>query len=82
MGPGSRENPLREETHQYDFWEPGGYGPSAVIAIDALLRCVRGDKPVPVGLDDMAAALDVIDAAYQSADTGGQRVRIGIRAPG
>lgn len=63
------------------MWDPGGYGPSAVVAIDALLRAVRDDTPVPVGLDDMARALDVIDAAYQSADTGGQRVRIAVRAP-
>jgi predicted dehydrogenase len=80
VGPGSRENPLREETHQYDFWEPGGYGPSAVVAIDTLLRCIRDDEPVPVGLDDMAAALDVIDAAYESAESG-RRVTIRQPAP-
>jgi predicted dehydrogenase len=61
--------------------DPGGYGPSSTAAIAAWLRAVRGEAPVPVGLDDMARALEVIDAAYQSATHGGQRVRIAIRAP-
>jgi len=81
VGPGSREQPLRVESRTYDYMDPGGYGPSSVVAIDALLRAVGDDGPVPVGLDDMARALEVIDAAYQSADNGGQRVRIAVRAP-
>jgi predicted dehydrogenase len=81
VGPGSRERPLREETHAYEFMDPGGYGPSSVVAIDALIRAVRDDTPVPVGLDDMAAALEVIDAAYESAANEGRRVRIPVRAP-
>jgi predicted dehydrogenase len=81
VGPGSRENPLREEVRHYDYMDPGGYGPSSTAAIAAWLRAVRGEAPVPVGLDDMAPALEVIDAAYQSADHGGQRVRIALRAP-
>ena len=56
--------------------EPGGYGPSSVVAIDTLLRCVTDRTPSPITLDDMAAALEVIDAAYQSADAGGTRVTI------
>ena len=76
VGPGSRENPLRVERRNYEMWEPGGYGPSSVVAIDTLLRCVRERTPSPITLDDMAAALEVIDAAYQSADAGGTRVTI------
>ena len=76
VGPGSREDPLREETHAFDFMDPGGYGPGAVVAIDRLLTAVRTNTPVPVGLDDMARALDVIDAAYASAADGGRRVSI------
>ncbi len=81
IGPGSREDPLRTETHTYEFMDPGGYGPTAVIAIDRLLTAIRTNTPVPVGLDDMARALEVIDAAYESAANGGQRVRIAARPP-
>ena len=81
VGPGSRENPLRSETRTYDFMDPGGYGPSAVVAIDRLMTAVRDGTPTPVGLDDMARALEVIDAAYESAAAGGRRVRIAMRAP-
>ena len=46
-------------------WSPAATWPSSVVAINALVRAVREDTPVPVGLDDMARALEVIDAAYQ-----------------
>jgi predicted dehydrogenase len=81
VGPGSREHPLQTEVRQYDFMDPGGYGPSSTAAIDQWLTAVRTGGPVPVSLDDMARALEVIDAAYQSADSGGQRVPSGVRAP-
>lgn len=81
VGAGSREAPLLVETRAYEHMDPGGYGPSSTVAIAALLRAVREDAPVPVGLDDMVRALEVIDAAYQSADNGGQQVRIAAQAP-
>ena len=81
VGPGSREDPLRTETRAYDLMDPGGYGPSSVVAIDRLLTAIRDDTPTPITLDDMARALEVIDAAYESADNGGRRVRIPVRAP-
>jgi predicted dehydrogenase len=80
VGPGSREDPLRTETRGYDFMEPGGYGPGSVVAIDRLLTAVRTDTPVPVGLDDIVRALEVIDAAYESAGTS-RRVTIPRPAP-
>jgi predicted dehydrogenase len=77
---GSRTDPLLSETHSYDYMDPGGYGPSALLAIQALLRGARDGIPSPITLDDMARALEVMDAAYASADAGGQRVRIATDA--
>jgi predicted dehydrogenase len=76
VGPGSRANPLLAEEHTYQFTDPGGYGPSALVAIDNLLTAVRSGTQTPVTLDDMARALDVIDAAYESAAAGGRRVAV------
>jgi len=80
VGPGSREDPLLSEEHEYQFMDPGGYGPSAVVAIDRLLTAISTGGETPAGLDDMARALEVIDAAYESAADGGRRVSIASRA--
>ena len=82
VGPGSRENPLLVEEHTYGFTDPGGYGPSALVAIDALLTASRTKTATPVTLDDMARALEVIDAAYASADAGGKRIPVARHAAG
>lgn len=82
VGPGSRENPLLTEERTYGFTDPGGYGPSALVAIDSLLTAVRTGTDTPVTLDDMVRALDVIDAAYASAADGGKRVPVAQPAAG
>jgi predicted dehydrogenase len=76
VGPGSRDDPLLGEQRTYDVMEPGGYGPSSLVAIRSLITAVRENTPTPVTLDDMAAALAVIDAAYASAADGGRRVTV------
>jgi predicted dehydrogenase len=81
VGPGSREDPLLTEERRYEFWDAGGYGPAALIQINDLLTAVRTGGPTFVTLDDMVRTLEVIDAAYESADTG-RRVRIAVRPPG
>jgi len=69
-GPGSREDPLRAEERRYEKTDPGGYGPGALLQIRDFLDVIRtGGEPRVTGRD-LVRALEVIDAAYESAATG------------
>jgi UDP-N-acetyl-2-amino-2-deoxyglucuronate dehydrogenase len=70
IGAGSREDPVQMEERRYSTVSVGGYGPQAVLQIRDLLDAIRtGREPRVTGLD-LVRALEVIDAAYESAAVG------------
>jgi predicted dehydrogenase len=70
IGPGSREDPLEVEERHYDRADAGGYGPGALLQIRDLLDAIRTGREPRVTGADLVRALDVIDAAYESARLG------------
>jgi predicted dehydrogenase len=69
-GPGSRRDPIRVEERRYQMSEWVGYGPTSLVQIQDWLDAIRdGRDPVVTG-EDLVHALEVIDAAYESADSG------------
>ena len=70
IGAGSREDPVQMEERRYSTVSVGGYGPEALLQIRDLLDAIRaGREPRVTGLD-LVRALEVIDAAYESAALG------------
>jgi UDP-N-acetyl-2-amino-2-deoxyglucuronate dehydrogenase len=78
VGPGTRANPLRVEERRYEAMDPGGYGAGALLQIQDLLDAIREDRDPLVTGEDLVRALEVIDAAYESAATG-RRVTVTAR---
>ena len=75
IGAGSREDPVQMEERRYSTVSVGGYGPEALLQIRDLLDAIRaGREPRVTGLD-LVRALEVIDAAYESAALG-RRVQV------
>ena len=70
VGPGNRANPLRVEERHYEAMEPGGYGAGALYQIQDLLDSIRDNRDPVVTGEDLVAALEVIDAIYESAESG------------
>ena len=75
LGPGSREDPVLTEERHYTVADVGGYGATALVEISDLLAAIREDRDPLVTGEDLVRALEVIDAAYESAATG-RRVTI------
>jgi UDP-N-acetyl-2-amino-2-deoxyglucuronate dehydrogenase len=70
IGAGSREDPIELEERHFDVPPSGGYGPAALLQIRDLLDAIRtGGEPRVTGAD-LVPALEVIDAAYESARLG------------
>jgi predicted dehydrogenase len=67
IGAGSRDGTLEVDERHYDRPDEGGYGPEALLQIRDLLDAIRiGREPRVTGAD-LVRALEVIDAAYESA---------------
>ncbi len=75
IGPGNRDDPVREETLTVTNAALPGYGSMAPALIRDLLRAIDDDRQPSANGDALIAALGVIDAAYESAATG-KRVRV------
>ena len=69
-GPGNRADPIRSEEHRYEFVAWSGYGPTAMEQIQDWLDAIRERRDPIVTGEDLVRALEVIDAAYESADAG------------
>jgi len=69
-GGGTALDPVLEETLTYTSYTVPGYGAMAPAAIEDLLAAIEEDREPLANGDDLVAALRVIDAAYQSAETG------------
>ena len=74
-GAGSRQDPIRVEERRYELSAWVGYGPGSLVQIQDWLDAIReGRDPVVTG-EDLVRALEVIDAAYESAASG-RRVEV------
>jgi predicted dehydrogenase len=69
IGPGTRENPVLTEERHYTVANVGGYGATALVEIADLLAAIREDRDPLITGEDLVRALEVIDAAYESAAT-------------
>ena len=79
IGAGSREDPLEVQERRYGTADVGGYGPGALLQIRDLLDAIGTGREPRVAGADLVRALEVIDAAYLSAEAG-RRVRVGAPA--
>lgn len=70
IGPGTRDDPVREETLTYSTAPMPGYGSMAPAVIRDLLSAIDEDREPVANGDALIDALGVIDAAYRSARTG------------
>ncbi|MBV9356312.1 MAG: Gfo/Idh/MocA family oxidoreductase, partial [Chloroflexi bacterium] len=70
IGPGSRDAPVHTEERHYATARLPGYGPEALLQIRDLLDAIRDGREPRVTGRDLVRALDVIDAAYESAALG------------
>lgn len=75
IGPGNREDPVREETLTPTYAQLPGYGSMAPAVIRDLIRSIDEDRQPLANGNAVIAALGVIDAAYEAAETG-KRVRV------
>jgi predicted dehydrogenase len=75
IGGGTTLDPVVEETMTYTNRAVPGYGALAPAAIEDLLLAIEEDRQPLANGEDLVAALKVIDAAYESAETG-RRVAI------
>jgi len=75
IGPGDRDDPVREETMTYTSAALPGYGSLAPAVIRDLLSAIDEDRQPLANGDALVAALGVVDAAYEAAATG-KRVRV------
>jgi predicted dehydrogenase len=76
IGRESRGDPLEAEDWVSEKADVGGYGPEALLQIRDLLDAIRNGRAPRVTGADVVRALDVIDAAYESARLG-ERVVVG-----
>jgi predicted dehydrogenase len=75
IGPGNRDDAVREETVTYTSATLPGYGSMAPAVIRDLLSAIDEDRQPLANGDALVAALGVVDAAYEAAATG-KRVRV------
>ncbi|MBM4407655.1 MAG: Gfo/Idh/MocA family oxidoreductase, partial [Chloroflexi bacterium] len=69
-GPGSRQDPIRLEERRYEVSDWVGYGPHSMVQIQDWLDAIREKRDPMVTGEDLVRALEVIDAAYESAASG------------
>ena len=69
---------LHESRRTFVVPPAAGYGPQGRAAVTDLLGAIREGRETEAPLDALVRALDVIDAAYESARTG-RRVRLDAR---
>lgn len=74
--PGSAHDVLTKETRSYEMLKVPGYGPLALVAIDDLMASIEESRDPLASYASAVEALKVIDAAYESAQSG-RRVRVG-----
>jgi predicted dehydrogenase len=72
----SDEGALVESRRTFSVPAMGGYGAGGHAAVADLLGAVRDGRDTEAPIDDLVRALDVVDAAYESARSG-RRVRVG-----
>jgi predicted dehydrogenase len=70
IGPGDRDDPVREETLSYHSATLPGYGSMAPAVIRDLFSAIDEDRQPLANGDALVAALGVVDAAYEAAATG------------
>jgi predicted dehydrogenase len=70
IGGGTALDPVVEETLSYTNYAVPGYGAMAPAAIEDLLNAIEGDRQPLANGEDLVAALKVIGAAYESAESG------------
>lgn len=75
IGPGHRDDPVREELLTYTSASLPGYGSMAPAVIRDLIEAIEEDREPLANGDAVVAALGVVDAAYEAAATG-KRVRV------
>lgn len=75
IGPGDRDDPVREETLTYTSATLPGYSSMAPAVIQDLLLAIDEDRQPLANGDALIDALGVVDAAYKSALTG-ERVHV------
>jgi predicted dehydrogenase len=68
---------LLESRQSFDVPATGGYGAGGHAAVADLLGAIRDGRETEAPFDDLVRALDVLDAAYESAGSG-SHVRVGI----
>jgi predicted dehydrogenase len=70
LTPGGPAGGIREERRAFEVTEAAGYGAAGLAAVHDLLGAIAdGHEPRATG-DHLVAALEVLDAAYESAQTG------------
>jgi predicted dehydrogenase len=69
-GPGNRTDPVRVEERRYEMMPAFGYGPTALVQVQDWLDAIRERRDPIVTGEDLVRALEVIDAAYESAALG------------
>jgi UDP-N-acetyl-2-amino-2-deoxyglucuronate dehydrogenase len=75
VGKATLADPLEGQRTTFTSRKASGYGSAALAALDDLLSAIAEDRdPLATG-EDIIHALEVVDAAYQSAETG-SRVRL------
>jgi UDP-N-acetyl-2-amino-2-deoxyglucuronate dehydrogenase len=70
IGGGSPADSREVEEWHFDVPPAGGYGPAALLQIRDLLDAIRTGREPRVTGADLVPALEVIDAAYESAQLG------------
>ncbi len=70
IGAGTAADPVREETLQYTNYTVPGYGSMAPAVIQDLLDAIEEKRPPRANGTHLVDALRVIDAAYESAQSG------------
>ncbi len=73
---GGPDGGVREERQSFDVPPVPGYGASGRAAVQDLLEAIRDGRETQANGDGLVHALELIDAAYESARTG-RRVRLG-----
>jgi UDP-N-acetyl-2-amino-2-deoxyglucuronate dehydrogenase len=72
----SDDGTLVESRRTFSVPAMGGYGAGGHAAVADLIGAIRDDRETEAPFDELVRALDVVDAAYESARSG-RRVRVG-----
>jgi UDP-N-acetyl-2-amino-2-deoxyglucuronate dehydrogenase len=69
-GPATLADPVAVQRTTYSTAEVPGYGAAALAGLDDLIRAIEEDRDPQATGDDIVRALELVDAAYESAETG------------